>query len=81
MTRLQQPRRVAAIIHLRLPGPNTMPEELIDQAAEVRELAKRARRFADQLTAAADRARLLRYAEELETQAADLERRASGGTG
>jgi hypothetical protein len=50
----------------------------MDQSAEVRDLAKRARRLADHLTAA-DRGRLLRYAEELETQAADLERRASGG--
>jgi hypothetical protein len=54
------------------------PEEGIDQSAEVRDLAKRARRLADHLTAA-DRGRLLCYAEELETQAADLERRASGG--
>jgi hypothetical protein len=58
-----------------------MPEEPIDQVAEIRELAKRARRLVDQLTAAADRARLLRYAEELEAQAADLEQRTSGGTG
>jgi hypothetical protein len=50
----------------------------MDQSAEVRDLAKRARRLADHLTAA-DRGRLLCYAEELETQAADLERRASGG--
>jgi len=60
---------------------NTMPEEIIDQAAEIRELAKRARRLADQLTAAADRVRLLRYAEELEAQVVELEQPASGGTG
>jgi hypothetical protein len=51
----------------------------MDQAAAVRDAAKQARRLADHLTATADRGRLLRYVEELETQAADLERRASGG--
>src|SRR3979411_2661943 len=54
-------------IHLRL-IVNTKARRRKDQSAEVRDLAKRARRLADHLTAA-DRGRLLRYAEELETQA------------
>ena len=47
-----------------------------DQAIATRDLAKRARRLARTLTTADDIARLLRYADELETQAADLDRRA-----
>jgi hypothetical protein len=40
------------------------------------DLAKRARRLAGTLTAAGDVERLLRYAEELDVQAVDLDRRA-----
>jgi hypothetical protein len=47
-----------------------------DQAIAVRDLAKRARRLASTLTTAEDEAMLLRYAAELEAQAADLDRRA-----
>jgi hypothetical protein len=47
-----------------------------DQAIVVRDLAKRARRLASTLIAAEDVDRLLRYADELEAQAADLDRRA-----
>jgi hypothetical protein len=51
-----------------------------EQAAANRELARRARRLATQLSDADDSAeRLLRYAEELEAQAVDLERRAKEG--
>jgi hypothetical protein len=44
----------------------------LDQAAARRDLAKRARRMAQEL-ASADRTRLLRYAEDMEEQAARLE--------
>jgi hypothetical protein len=44
----------------------------LDQAATRRDLAKRARRMAQEL-APADRTRLLRYAEDMEEQAARLE--------
>jgi hypothetical protein len=47
-----------------------------DQATATRDLAKRARRLAGTLTTPDDIAGLLRYADELETQAADLDRRA-----
>lgn len=46
-----------------------------DQATASRDLAKRARRLAGTLTAAEDVARLLRYADELDAQAADLDMR------
>ena len=50
------------------------------QAAANRVLARRARRLATQLSDADDLAgRLLRYAEELEAQAVDLERAKEGG--
>jgi hypothetical protein len=52
-----------------------MAAKLCDQAATTRDLAKRARRLAGTLTTSDDIARLLRYADELETQAADLDRR------
>ena len=53
------------------------PAKPSEQAIAVRDLAKRARRLAGTLTVADDVARLLRYADELEAQAADLERRAN----
>jgi hypothetical protein len=53
-----------------------MAAKLSDQAAASRDLARRARRLAGTLTTPDDAARLLRYAEELEAQAVDLDRRA-----
>ena len=53
-----------------------MAAKLSDQAIATRDLAKRARRLAGTLTTSDDIARMLRYADELETQAADLDRRA-----
>lgn len=53
-----------------------MVAKLSDQAIATRNLAKRARRLAGTLTTSDDIARLLRYADELETEAADLDRRA-----
>jgi hypothetical protein len=53
-----------------------MAAKLSDQATASRDLAKRARRLAGTLTTLDDAARLLRYADELEIQAADLDRRA-----
>ena len=54
-----------------------MEAKLNDQAIATRDLARRARRLATTLNAADDVSRLLRYAEELEAQAVDLDRRAS----
>ena len=54
-----------------------MEAKLSDQAIATRDLARRARRLATTLTAADDVSRLLRYAEELEAHAADLDRRAA----
>jgi hypothetical protein len=53
------------------------PRNPLDQAAERRDLAKRARRLAQELAPGAERKRLLKYAEELEEQAARLEADAS----
>ena len=53
-----------------------MPTTLADQAIATRALAERARRLATTLIVADDVARLLQYAEELDVQAVDLERRA-----
>jgi len=50
-----------------------------DQATASRDLAKRARQLAGTLTAAEDVARLLRYADELDAQAADLDMRDKEG--
>ena len=47
-----------------------------DQATASRDLAQRARRLAGALTTPDDAARLLCYADELDGQAADLDRRA-----
>lgn len=53
-----------------------MAAKLSDQAVATRCHAKRARRLATTITAAEDvAARLLRYADELDAQAADLDRR------
>jgi hypothetical protein len=56
-----------------------MPSTLTDQAIATRDLARRARRLATALTTADDVARLLRYADELDAQAINLERRAQEG--
>jgi hypothetical protein len=48
------------------------------QAQASRDLARRARRLAESLDEPAEKARLIRYAEELETQAARLERDVGG---
>jgi hypothetical protein len=52
---------------------------LTDQAMATRDLARRARRRASTLTDVEDVTRLLRYAEELDAQAADIDRRAKEG--
>ena len=54
-----------------------MAARLCNQATATGVLAKRARRLAGTLTLPDDAARLLRYADELEAQAADLDRRAN----
>jgi hypothetical protein len=56
-----------------------MAAKLSDQAIATRDLAKRARRLASTLTVAEDVARLLRYADELDAQAVDIDRRAKEG--
>jgi hypothetical protein len=56
-----------------------MAATLADQARDTRDLARLARRLAATLTNADDIARLLHYADELETQAADLDRRDKEG--
>jgi len=56
-----------------------MAAKLRDQAFATRDLAKRARRLATALTGTDDIAQLIRYAEELEAQAVDLDRRANEG--
>jgi hypothetical protein len=53
-----------------------MTAKISDQAIANRDLAKRARRLAGTVTIPDDATRLLRYADELESQAAYLERRA-----
>jgi hypothetical protein len=60
-------------------GRTAMPITLIDEAFNARDLARRARRLASTLTSAEDEAALLRYADELEVQAVDLDRRAKEG--
>ena len=56
-----------------------MPSTMTDRAIATRDLAKRARRLAGTVTTSDDAARLLRYAEELEAQAVDLDGRAKEG--
>ena len=53
-------------------------EVLLKQVDGLRDLIRRVRRLADGLTAADDRDRLRRYAEELEENAARLEKEAAG---
>jgi hypothetical protein len=54
-----------------------MPTTLTNQAIATRDRGRQARRLASTLTTAEDVARLLlRYADELEAQAVDLDRRA-----
>lgn len=52
-----------------------MPSTPGQQAAAARHLAKQARRLSGALTVESDIVRLLRYAEELEAAALDLEQR------
>ena len=56
-----------------------MASKLAEQASASRDLARRAKRLAGTLIVPEDVDRLLRYAEELETQAVDLDRRAKEG--
>jgi hypothetical protein len=56
-----------------------MATTIIEQAIATRGLARRAKRLASTLTAAEDVAALLLYADELEAQAVDLDRRAKEG--
>jgi len=51
-------------------------ESLLKQVDGMRDLSRRARRLATTLSVEADRARLVQYAEELEGNAARLEREA-----
>ena len=51
--------------------------QLIGQAASCRDLARRAKRLAGTFVDGIERERLLGYAEELEQQAADLEKQAA----
>jgi hypothetical protein len=60
-------------------GAYPMAAKLSDQAIATRFLAKRARRLAGTLTIADDATRLLRYADDLEAEAAHLDRRAKEG--
>lgn len=50
------------------------PLDTDKMAREKRDIARRARRLADTLVAKTDRARLMRFAEELDTEADALER-------
>jgi hypothetical protein len=50
----------------------------LGQAAATRDLARRARRLAQGLPTGADKTRLLSYADELDEQAAQLEKEAGG---
>ena len=56
-----------------------MAAKLSDQAIATRDLAKRARRLAGTFTIPDDAARLLRYADDLEAQAVDLDKLAKEG--
>jgi hypothetical protein len=56
-----------------------MTSTLAKQATAARNLASRAKRLAATLIEPEDVDRLLRYAEELEDQAVDLDRRANEG--
>ena len=56
-----------------------MASKLAEQATATRDLARRAKRLAGTLIDSDDAERLLRYAQELEDQAVDLDRRAKEG--
>jgi hypothetical protein len=53
------------------------PSDFLKEAARLRDMAQRARRMAGQLSLDPDRLRLEHYAQELEAEAADWERRAT----
>ena len=53
------------------------PSDFLREAARLRDMAQRARRMAGQLSLDPDRLRLEEYAQELEAEAADWERRAA----
>ena len=53
------------------------PSDVLKEAARLRDMAQRARRMAGQLSLDPDRLRLEEYAQELEVEAADWERRAA----
>ena len=53
------------------------PSDFLKEAARLRDMAQRARRMAGQLSLDPDRLRLEEYAQELEVEAADWERRAA----
>jgi hypothetical protein len=55
------------------------PSDFLREVARLRDMAQRARRMAGQLPLDPDRLRLEAYAQELETEAADWERRAAAG--
>jgi len=52
-------------------------ELLLSQADGLRDLARRARRLSETMTLEADQRRLIRYVQELEQSASDLERQAA----
>jgi hypothetical protein len=54
------------------------PSDFLKEAARLRDMARRARRMAGQLSIDPDRLRLEEYAQEMEAEAADWERRAAG---
>ena len=56
-----------------------MASKLAEQATVTRDLARRAKRLAGTLIDPDEADRLLRYAQELEDQAVDLDRRAKEG--
>jgi hypothetical protein len=53
------------------------PSDFLKEAARLRDMAHRARRMAGQLSIDPDRLKLEEYAQELEAEAADWERRAA----
>ena len=58
----------------------SVPSDFLNEAARLRDMARRARRMAGQLSTEHDRQRLEQYALEMERQAADWEGRAAVGT-
>jgi hypothetical protein len=58
-----------------------MASKLAEQATATRDLARRAKRLAGTFIEPKDADRLLRYAQELEDQAVDLDRRAKAEGG